>query len=112
MQGTKETEKNMFQKVESTKRYALYAAKVLFLKRQANTVLMNAGKRRKKKDIVRAMCQKKEKDTKQYAKFVEKASLLTQAANIALTSAGIRPNMTGLRRTKKDFAKIFTKMMI
>ena len=102
----------MFQKVENTKRYALYAAKVLFLKRPANTVLMNAGKRQKKKDIVRAMSQKKEKDTKQYAKFVEKALLLTQVANIALTSAGIRPNMTGLRHTKKDFAKIFTKMMI
>ena len=96
----------MFQKVESTKRYALYVAKVLFLKRQANTVLMNAGKRRKKKDIVRAMCQKKEKDTKQYAKFAEKALLLTQAANIALTSAGKKPNLTGIRRTKKDFAKI------
>ena len=102
----------MFQKVESTKRYALYAEKFLFLKRPANTVLMNAGKVRKKKDIVRAMCQKKEKATKQYAKFVEKALLLTQAANIALTSAGIKPNMTGLRRITKDFAKIFTKMMI
>lgn len=102
----------MFLKVENTKRYALYAAKVLFLKRQANTVLMNAGKRRKKKDLVRAMCQEKEKGTKQYAKFAEKALLLTQAANIALTSAGIKPNMTGLRHTKKDFAKIFTKMMI
>ena len=102
----------MFLKVENTKRYALYAAKVLFLKRPANTVLMNAGKKRKKKDIVRAMCQKKEKATKQYAKFAEKALLLTQAANIALKSAGIKPNMTGLKRTKKDFAKIFTKMMI
>ena len=102
----------MFLKVENTKRYALYVGKALFLKRPANTVLMNAGKRRKKKDIVRTMSQKKEKDTKQYAKFVEKALLLTQAANIALTSAVIRPNMTGLRHTKKDFAKIFTKMMI
>ena len=102
----------MFPKVESTKRYALYAGKALFLKRQANTVLMNAGKRRKKKDLLRAMCQKKEKDTKQYAKFAEKALLLTQAVNIALTSAGIKPNMTGLRHTKKDFEKIFMKMMI
>ena len=102
----------MFLKVENTKQYELYAGKALFLKRPANTVLMNAGKMRKKKDIVRAMSQKKEKDTKQYAKFAEKALSLTQAANIALMSAGIKPNMTGLRHTKKDFAKIFTKMMI
>ena len=102
----------MFLKVESTKRYALYAAKFLFLKRQGSIALMNAGKMRKKKDIVRAMSQKKEKDTKQYAKFAEKALLLTQAANIALTSAGRKPSLNGLRRTKKDFAKIFTKMMI
>ena len=102
----------MFQKGKNTKQYALYAGKALFLKRQANTVLMNAGKRRAKKDIVRAMCQEKEKGTKQYAQYVGKALLLTQAANIALMSAGIKPNMTGLRHTKKDFAKIFTKMMI
>ena len=102
----------MFLKGENTKRYALYVEKALFLKRPANTVLMNAGKRRKKKDIVRAMSQKKEKDTKQYARYAGKALLLTQAANIALTSAGKKPNLTGLRLTEKDFVKIFTKMMI
>ena len=102
----------MFLKVESTKRYALYVGKALFLKQPANTVLMNAGKRRKKKDIVRAMSQKKEKGTKQYAQYVGKALLLTQAANIALTNEKKKPNLNGLRRTKKDFAKIFTKMMI
>ena len=58
------------------------------------------------------MSQKKEKDTKQYAQYVGKALLLTQAANIALKSAGKKPNLTGLRHTKKDFAKILTKMMI
>lgn len=102
----------MFLKVENTKRYALYAAKALFLKRQANTVLMNAEKMRKKKDLVRAMCQEKEKGTKQYAKFAEKALLLTQAANIALTNVGKKPNLTGIIHTEKDFVKIFTKMMI
>ena len=102
----------MFLKGKNTKQYALYAEKALFLKRQGSIAPMNAGKRRAKKDIVRAMSQKKEKDTKQYARYAGKALLLTQAANIALTSAGKKPNLNGLRRTKKDFAKIFTKMMI
>ena len=112
-QCTKETERNMFLKVESTKKYALYAGKALFLKQPANTVLMNAGKRQKKKEILREdISQKKQKDTKKYAKFAEKALLLTQTANFALTNVGKNPNLTGIRHTEKDFVKIFTKMMI